>query len=68
MSNIKEHLEHIHQAFVVYMFIKDGCPPDEAHRYDFEDLVDSFYEGNTDLAMDEAMSWHETLKNQDNNL
>lgn len=56
MSMTKKWVEEEQQKFVEMMFTRDGCPVEDAKNENWESMVESFYEGDEELAWDEFVS------------
>jgi len=50
MSMTKRWIEDQQQKFVEYRFTRDGCPPEEAAKEDWESMVEAFYDGDFEAA------------------
>lgn len=52
MGAIKRYLEEKQPEWAVAQFIKDGCPPNEAEQYGYDDAVEHLFDGDYDAAWD----------------
>lgn len=53
MSRTKQWLEQEQQKFAERKLIKDGCPPEEATKENWDTMVEALYDGDYDAAWDE---------------
>jgi hypothetical protein len=45
------------QKFIEYILTKDGCPINEIKDYDFNFIVQEFFEGKNQAAIEELIAW-----------
>ena len=53
MSMIKRYLEKLQQEYAEHMFIKDGCPEEDAKNENWDSMVEMLYDGNYEAAWEE---------------
>lgn len=55
MSATKRYLEEQQQKFAEEMFMKDGCPEEDAKKENWESMVQNLYDGDEDAALEAFM-------------